>query len=89
VYTYTLNPLIVGEEPAATQQQLPHSGQALPQASAVGQGQQQQPAVDAALAGAHPPGSVSGWELRLVMEFCDQVRYVLREQLTAWLQQYA
>jgi hypothetical protein len=60
VYTYTLNPLIAGEEAdSSTQQQqqqrdLPR--QARPQQQ---QGNQ---------------SSVSGWELRLVMEFCDQVR---------------
>jgi hypothetical protein len=63
VYTYTLNPLIAGEEADSSnsrQQQQHHLPPLPPQARP----QQQQ----------GTQSTVSGWELRLVMEFCDQVR---------------
>eukprot|EP00883_Tetradesmus_obliquus_P006895 jgi/Sobl393_1/17454/SZX64266.1 len=75
VYTYTLNPLIAGEEqgsgsgssrrnlpplpPQARQQQ---QQQALPHGANTPAGAGQQ----------RSQGIVSGWELRLVMEYCDQ-----------------
>jgi hypothetical protein len=76
VYTYTLNPLIAGEEPDSTngmqQQQQQRDLPPLPPRQ-----QQQAPPLGPYTSAVAPPRSqstVSGWELRLVMEFCDQVR---------------
>jgi hypothetical protein len=64
VFTYMLNPLTVDEASAAAAAAA-EGGAGSPQQ----QQQQQQPGVPAS--GANR--SVSGWELRLVMEYCDQV----------------
>jgi hypothetical protein len=71
VYTYTLNPLIAGEEPDSTnsrQQQQQRDLPPLPPA------RQQQQALPSSVVAPRSQSTVSGWELRLVMEFCDQVR---------------
>ncbi|WIA35332.1 hypothetical protein OEZ86_003786 [Tetradesmus obliquus] len=74
VYTYTLNPLIAGEEQGSGSSGSRRNLPPLPPQAR--QQQQQQVAQHGA---ATPPGSaqrsqgiVSGWELRLVMEYCDQ-----------------
>ncbi|WIA15154.1 hypothetical protein OEZ85_001840 [Tetradesmus obliquus] len=70
VFTYMLNPLTV-DEAAAAAAAAAESGVAAPQ-----QQQQQQPQGAPAAGGNR---SISGWELRLVMEYCDQG--TLREAL--------
>uniref|UniRef100_A0A383W883 Protein kinase domain-containing protein n=1 Tax=Tetradesmus obliquus TaxID=3088 RepID=A0A383W883_TETOB len=76
VYTYTLNPLIAGEEQGSGSGSSRRNLPPLPSQARQQQQQQQAPPhganTSAGSGQQRSQGIVSGWELRLVMEYCDQ-----------------